>query len=148
MLLLSRLKKNAHVNNTAFFRLFFLVTIETLAQFKVLGTQASKDGQSNMKLLPNSNVTIIQKIRPLILSNERNNRRTDILDFEVMSKQEIPNSNLLKLHILNLRTGKIQDILITSSADTEIISAPYSTRHSESLLNDGKSTGEFKRNCN
>lgn len=73
------------------------------------------------KLLRNSNVTVIQMI-----PSERMHRRTDkeirrrtaASDLEVITvtpvTKEEANSSLLKLHILNIRTGKIQDAIIRS----------------------------------
>lgn len=75
------------------------------------------------KLLRNSNVTVIH-----IMPSERANRRTDkeirraeASDLEVITvtpvSEEEANSRLLKLHILNVRTGKIQDAIISSDRD-------------------------------
>lgn len=73
------------------------------------------------KLLRNSNVTVIS-----MMPSERINRRTDkeirrrseATDFEVITSTPVEkdkaNSTLLKLHILNVRTGKIQDAIISS----------------------------------
>jgi hypothetical protein len=76
------------------------------------------------KLLRNSNVTVIQ-----IMPSERMHRRTDkeirrrteASDLEVITvtpiTKEEANSSLLKLHILNIRTGKIQDAIISSDRE-------------------------------
>lgn len=81
------------------------------------------------KLLRNSNVTVIQMI-----PSERMHRRTDkeirrrtaVSDLEVITvtpvTKEEANSSLLKLHILNIRTGKIQDAIISS--DERVFSKP------------------------
>jgi hypothetical protein len=78
------------------------------------------------KLLRNSNVTVIQ-----IMPSERINRRTDkeirrrtaASDLEVITvtpvTKEEANSHLLKLHILNIRTGKIQDAIISNSDERD-----------------------------
>lgn len=76
------------------------------------------------KLPRNSNVTVIH-----IMPSERANRRVDkeirrraeATDLEVitvtpMTKEEA-SSSLLKLHILNVRTGKIQDAIISNDQD-------------------------------
>lgn len=73
------------------------------------------------KLLRNSNVTVIQ-IMPSERANRRIDkeirRRTEASDLEVITvtpvTKEEANSSLLKLHILNIRTGKIQDAIISS----------------------------------
>lgn len=76
------------------------------------------------KLPRNSNVTVIH-----IMPSERANRRVDkeirrraeASDLEVITvtpvTKEEASSNLLKLHILNVRTGKIQDAIISSEQD-------------------------------
>lgn len=76
------------------------------------------------KVLRNSNVTVIQ-----IMPSERINRRTDkeirrrteASDLEVITvtpvSKEDASSSLLKLHILNIRTGKIQDAIISSERE-------------------------------
>lgn len=73
------------------------------------------------KLLRNSNVTVIA-----MMPSERINRRIDkeirrrsaATDFEVITATPVAkdeaNSTLLKLHILNVRTGKIQDAIVSS----------------------------------
>lgn len=90
------------------------------------------------KLLRNSNVTVIQ-----IMPSERANRRTDkeirrrteASDLEVITVTPVTNdsthSNLLKLHILNIRTGKIQDAII-SSDDRETFLKPKPFRKKSS----------------
>lgn len=74
------------------------------------------------KLLRNSNVTVIT-----MMPSERINRRidkeirrrSDTTDFEVITATPVvkdeANSTLLKLHILNVRTGKIQDAIVSSA---------------------------------
>lgn len=68
-----------------------------------------------------------------MMPSERINRRTDkeirrrrthTSDLEVITvtpvtKQDEANSSLLKLHILNIRTGKIQDAIISGSDEQE-----------------------------
>lgn len=101
---------------------------EIFAQFKVVkmeevrslapGRQAHGKGN----FLRNSNVTVIQMM-PVERMNRRTDkeirRRTEASDLEVitvvpMSGNEAINSSLLKVHILNVRTGKIQDAIISS----------------------------------
>lgn len=66
-------------------------------------------------------------------------RRAEASDLEVvsvtpMSKEEQANSSLLKLHILNVRTGKIQDAIIKT--DERDFLKPK-------MLHGGKSSGEL-----
>ena len=95
------------------------------------------------KLLQNSNVTVIS-----IMPSERVNRRvdkeirrrTEASDLEVITatpvtKDEANSSNLLKLHILNIRTGKIQDAIISSEEREFQKPKPYHKKPSgESLI--------------
>lgn len=84
-------------------------------------------GNGKGKLLRNSNVTVIH-IMPSERVNRRRTdkeirRRTEASDLEVITvtpvtKDEL-HSNLLKLHILNIRTGKIQDAIISAMDDRE-----------------------------
>lgn len=71
------------------------------------------------KLLRNRNVTVIQ-----MMPSERMHRRTDkeirrrtaasdLITVKPVTKGEA-NKSLLKLHILNIRTGKIQDAIIST----------------------------------
>lgn len=73
------------------------------------------------KLPRNSNVTVIQ-----IMPSERVNRRvdkeirrTEASDLEVITVTPVTkeDSSLLKLHILNIRTGKIQDAIISTERE-------------------------------
>lgn len=81
------------------------------------------------KVLRNSNVTVIQMM-PSERINRRTDkeirrRRTDASDLEVITVSPVTNneanssSSLLKLHILNIRTGKIRDAIIIGSDDEE-----------------------------
>lgn len=82
------------------------------------------------KLLRNSNVTVIQMM-PSERINRRTDkeirrRRTDASDLEVITvtpvtKENETNSSLLKLHILNIRTGKIQDAIISGSDESDFV---------------------------
>lgn len=95
------------------------------------------------KLLRNSNVTVIQ-----IMPSERMNRRTDkeirrrteASDLEVitvtpMTKEEA-NSSLLKLHILNIRTGKIQDAIISSEEREFVNPKPFRKKSQGKRISD------------
>ena len=60
------------------------------------------------------------------VDKEIRRRRTDVSDLEVITvtpvmKQNEANSSLLKLHILNIRTGKIQDAIISGSDEREFL---------------------------
>lgn len=80
------------------------------------------------KLLRNSNVTVIQ-----MMPSERINRRTDkevrrrrtdashleVITATPVTKRDEASSSLLRLHILNLRTGKIQDAIISGSDERD-----------------------------
>jgi len=82
-------------------------------------TAAAVSGKA--RVVRDSNVTVIQ-----IMPSERVNRRVDkefrrmeASDLEVitvlpLTPRDHINSNFLKLHILNTRTGKIQDAIISS----------------------------------
>lgn len=73
------------------------------------------------KLLRNSNVTVIQMM-PVARVNRRTDkeirRPAEVSDLEVITATPVNasdgHSSLLKLHILNVRTGKIRDALISS----------------------------------
>jgi hypothetical protein len=99
---------------------------EIFAQFKVIKMEEMRSATPDRpvygkgKLLRNSNVTVIQ-----IMPSERGNRRVDkeirrraeASDLEVITVMPVAgedNNSLLKLHILNVRTGKIQDAIISS----------------------------------
>lgn len=80
------------------------------------------------------------------MPSARNNRRTDkeirraeASDLEVVSvtpvsKEEQANSNLLKLHILNVRTGKIQDAIIQTDEHDFLKPKPFHKKSSGELL--------------
>lgn len=87
------------------------------------------------KYLPDSNLTVIQ-----IMPSERANRRIDKpepSDLEVITVmpqlQSKANSNMMKLHILNIRTGKIQDAIITS-AEREFLKPKPFQKKSQGLF--------------
>lgn len=96
------------------------------------------------KLARNSNVTVIQ-----IMPSERANRRIDkeirrrseasASDFEVVTvtpvSKEEANSSLLKLHILNIRTGKIQDAIISSDFKPKTVSKKSGKEESHAIVN-------------
>ncbi|CRK91866.1 CLUMA_CG005487, isoform A [Clunio marinus] len=105
---------------------------EIFAQFKVIKMEEmrslthGKPVHGKGKLLRNSNVTVIH-----IMPSERINRRIDkrrrtaASDLEVVTvtplTKEEASTNLLKLHILNVRTGKIQDAIIRTNDNHETI---------------------------
>lgn len=103
---------------------------EIFAQFKVIKMEElrsltpDRPAFGKGKLLRNSNVTVIQ-IMPSERANRRIDkeirRRTEASDLEVITVTPVAvgdetssSSSLLKLHILNIRTGKIQDAIISS----------------------------------
>lgn len=113
---------------------------EIFAQFKVVRMESLKNDdlmqtqQQKGKLLRDSNVTVIQ-----VFPSERANRRIDKVvrrkidvlepaatsDLEVLTltpyEKESPQTSdkqFMKLHIINVRTGKIQDaIMLTTSSN-------------------------------
>lgn len=78
------------------------------------------------KLLKDSNVTVIQ-----VLPSERSNRRIDKVikrrinspmtsDFKVLTPRESEDAKLMKLHIINVRTGKIQDAIMFTVGNNNV----------------------------
>lgn len=73
-----------------------------------------------------SNVTVIQ-----VLPSERSNRRIDKVikrrinppmtsDFKVLTPRESEDAKLMKLHIINVRTGKIQDAIMLTTGNNDV----------------------------
>lgn len=113
-------------------RLTLLIVVcgidEIFAQFKVIKMEELRSvtpgrplyGKGKVLRNSNSNVTVIQ-MKPL---PPRGNRRVDkeirkaeASDLEVITVKPVAgqvHGSLLKLHILNLRTGKIQDAIINT----------------------------------
>lgn len=139
------MRKKNHQRLSRFTLLLVASGIEEIfAQFKVIKMEELRSLTPDRpvfgkgKLLRNSNVTVIQ-----IMPSERANRRTDkeirrrteASDLEVITVTPVTNdsthSNLLKLHILNIRTGKIQDAII-SSDDRETFLKPKPFRKKSS----------------
>jgi hypothetical protein len=90
------------------------------------------------KLLRDSNVTVIQ-----VLPRERINRRANKIirrrvepttsvasDLEVLTltpmSRDLPSGELMKLHIINVRTGKIQDAIMLTSTHNNVAILPKS----------------------
>lgn len=78
-----------------------------------------------------SNVTVIQ-----VLPRERLHRRTDKVikrridpsvasDFKVLTPRET-DAKLMKLHIINVRTGKIQDAIMLTTSNNDVSDHPKS----------------------
>ncbi|CAH1729049.1 unnamed protein product [Chironomus riparius] len=84
------------------------------------------------KLSKDSNVTVIQ-----VLPSERSNRRIDKVikrridipmtsDFKVLTPRETTDAKLMKLHIINVRTGKIQDAIMLTTGNNDVSDHPKS----------------------
>lgn len=113
---------------------------EIFAQFKVIKmeelrpmTSTSDDAPSTVhghkpKLARNSNVTLIHIMKGSPMKRRRSDKeirpRAEASDLEIVtvtpvSDEEARNNNFLKLHILNVRTGKIQDAIISTTEERE-----------------------------
>ncbi|KAG5672753.1 hypothetical protein PVAND_002850 [Polypedilum vanderplanki] len=96
------------------------------------------------KLLRDSNVTVIQ-----VLPRERINRRANKItrrrvelptsrasDLEVLTltplAREQTDGKLMKLHIINVRTGKIQDAIMLTTSNNDAVARPKSDNVSDS----------------
>lgn len=99
-------------------------------------------GNGKGKLLRNSNVTVIQMM-PSARVNRRTDkeiRRAEASDLEIvtvtpLTKEEQANSSLLKLHILNVRTGKIQDAIIKTDDERDFLKPkPFHVKSSGELV--------------
>lgn len=84
------------------------------------------------KLTKDSNVTVIQ-----VLPSERANRRIDKVirrridppmasDFKLLTPRESADAKLMKLHIINVRTGKIQDAIMLTTGNNDVSDHPKS----------------------
>ncbi|XP_070503720.1 uncharacterized protein [Chironomus tepperi] len=78
------------------------------------------------KLTKDSNVTVIQ-----VLPSERANRRIDKVikrridptmasDFKLLTPRESTDAKVMKLHIINVRTGKIQDAIMLTTGNNDV----------------------------
>lgn len=80
------------------------------------------------KIARNSNVALISIMPRQPIKRRRSDKeirpRAEASDLEIVTvtpvtEEEARSNNFLKLHILNVRTGKIQDAIISSSEDRE-----------------------------
>lgn len=113
---------------------------EIFAQFKVIKMEELRPMTSTIddappavhgnkpKLARNSNVTLIHIMKGSLMKRRRSDKeirpRAEASDLEIVtvtpvSDEEARNNNFLKLHILNVRTGKIQDAIISTTEERE-----------------------------
>ncbi len=103
--------------------------MESSSESNATQSQLQPQRQGNGKYFSDSNVTVIQ-----VFPSERANRRVDrnvsrgidsfepiaaeASDLNILTTPSISDGQVMKLHIINVRTGKIQDaVMLTTSND-------------------------------